>query len=160
MATGRRDQLRTFEFVPMQLREPEHCVGEQRRLRVFEPVVRRVEGGILQPVGGRQIDDAPHRSDELRRQFHRAVVGKPEEHQVEPGGRGRLECRVAQGRVGQFERRVQSAARLPAMVSPVASTSSNSGCDAINRMSSAPVYPDAPMTPTRIAICMSIRPAA
>ena len=42
----------------------------------------------------------------------------------------------------------RSATIVPACVSPVANRTSNSGCVAHRRMSSAPVNPDAPMMPT------------
>ena len=40
--------------------------------------------GVLQPVGGREVDDAADLADELRRQRHARLVRQAEEDDVEP----------------------------------------------------------------------------
>ena len=110
VAAGRGDEPGADQLLAVALGQAVGGLGEQGRLVVLEAVPLRVQRGVLEPVGRRQVDDAADPSDELRREGHRRLVREAEEHDVEPvdavdgvvvGGR-QLEVGVGGG-----QRRVQ-----------------------------------------------------
>ncbi len=86
VAARRGDQPGALELAAVQLGQPVDRLGEQLRLVVLEPVPAGVQAGVLQPVGGGEVDDAADPPDELRGERHRRLVGKPEEHEIELAG--------------------------------------------------------------------------
>ena len=72
---------------------------------MLRPVPLRIQGRILEPEIGRQIDDGAHPLAQIRDQLLGRSVGKGEEHDVQPVGArriGRLEeqLRVSGGQAG------------------------------------------------------------
>ncbi len=86
VAAGGGHQRCALQLRAMQLGESVHRVRQQPELIVFEPVVRRVLGGLLQTVGRGQIDDTPDVADQLRNHRQRRLVWETEEHHVEAAG--------------------------------------------------------------------------
>ena len=91
----------------MQFGQPVDGLGEQRRLVVLEPVVGRVLRGVLQPVGGGEVDDAADAPDELRRERHRRLVRQAEEDHVEPVDLIGVERLEHEPRIGAGQARIE-----------------------------------------------------
>ena len=158
VAAGGGDEAGALQLGAVQFGQAEHGLFQQVELGVLEPVERRVGSRVLQAERRRQVDDAADVADQRRREFHRGAVRQPEEHEVEPVDRRGVELGEHQVGVRRpASDGYRSAARRPAIESPVATTTSKSGCCAAIRSSSAPVYPDAPMIrPTDLGHCMTI----
>ena len=70
VAAGGGDQPRPLEVGPVELGQPVHRVGQQLGLVVREAVPPRVQGGVLQPEGGREVDQAADLAVEAGRERH------------------------------------------------------------------------------------------
>ena len=117
VAAGRGDESGADEVLAVALGQPVDGLGEQLGLVVLEAVPLRVQRGVLQPVGGREVDDAADPAHELRGERHRRLVGQAHEHDVEPvdgGDRGVVGGHERKVRVRRGQRRVQRRRSVPA----------------------------------------------
>jgi hypothetical protein len=109
VASGGRHHRGFLEVLAMQLRQPEHGLGQQLGLIMGEPVPSWIQRGVLQAERRGQVDDAADLAVQLRGQRHRCLVRQTEKDHVETNGPRRVELFEDQVGVACRQARVQAA---------------------------------------------------
>ena len=150
VAAGRGDEPGALQLGAVQLGQAVHGLGEQLGLVVLEAVPARVQR--RRPSAGNAADRSttqPTLPTSCGASAMRASCGSPRNTTSRPSAARRVELLEHEVRVGDGQRRVQVGGQRAGLRVAGGEDELEVGMPAMRRSSSAPVYPDAPMMPTR-----------